>query len=103
MNTHWQLTATGIRRPADVPFTDHIEMAGHQLAAIVTYGVAQDGSIILTAAAPDRPTGNPLHSRFILDGTRITVDGTDVVCLRKSQGKLDLWSPHPVSVKEETL
>ena len=65
--------------------------------------VMQDGSIILTAAAPDRPTGNPLHSRFILDGTRITVDGTDVVCLRKSQGKLDLWSPHPVSVKEETL
>ena len=47
MTTHWQLTPSGIRRMADTPFTDHIEMAGHQLAAIVTYGVTAEGTLSL--------------------------------------------------------
>lgn len=87
MNTHWQLTATGIRRPADVPFTDHIEMAGHQLAAIVTYGVAQDGTLTLhrelcypSLRTLPRDTFGTLHAFhpeedrhvFTLDGTPVT-------------------------------
>lgn len=63
--------------------------------------VMQDGSIILTTSAPDKPTGNPLYSRFKTNNALITVEGTDVVCLRKEGGELTVWSPHPVSIKEE--
>ena len=65
--------------------------------------VMQDGSMILTASAPDKPTGNPLHSRFVHEDTCITVDGTDVVCLRKENNAWNVWSPHPVHIKEDEL
>ena len=48
MTTHWQRTPSGIRRRADSPFQDHIEMAGHQLSAIVTYGVTPEGTLCLS-------------------------------------------------------
>ena len=47
MKTYWEQTANGIRRRADAPFVDHVEMAGHQLAAIVTYGKGEDGTLRL--------------------------------------------------------
>ena len=65
--------------------------------------VMQNGSIILTASAPDKPVGNPLHSQFVLDKTRMTVDGTDVVCLRKEDNKWNIWSPHKVYIREDKL
>ena len=55
------------------------------------------------ASAPDMPVGNKLHSQFILDDTQITVDGTDVVCLRKDNQQLQYWSPHEVCIKEERV
>lgn len=48
MTNNWQLTPSGIQRKADMPFTDHIEMAGHQLASIVTYGVTEQGTLTLS-------------------------------------------------------
>ncbi len=48
MNTQWHLTPSGIRRIAETPFVDHIEMAGHQLAAIVTYGFTAEGTLSLS-------------------------------------------------------
>ena len=47
METYWEQTDNGIRRRADAPFGDHVEMAGHQLAAIVTYGKHEDGTLQL--------------------------------------------------------
>ncbi|MDD4107088.1 MAG: hypothetical protein PHH93_00020 [Prolixibacteraceae bacterium] len=65
--------------------------------------VMQDGSIIITASAPDKPTGNLLHSQFELNDSIITVDGIDVVCLRKEHGKITVWSPHPFCIKDNKL
>lgn len=65
--------------------------------------VMQDGTVILTAPAPDRPTGNPLESRFRMDGKTITVKGTDVVCLRRENGRLRVWSNDPVTITEEII
>ncbi len=48
MTTYWQLTETGIRREGNAPFTEHIEMAGHKLAAIITYGVTEEGGLLLS-------------------------------------------------------
>lgn len=44
----WILEHNAVRRTADSPFTDTIEMAGHQAAAIVTYGVDEDGRLLLS-------------------------------------------------------
>ena len=63
----------------------------------------QDGSIVLTASAPDKPVGNALHSQFVLNHKRITIDGTDVVCLREENGQLSYWSPYPVQIKEDAV
>jgi len=48
MNMYWTLEENGIRRAAGAPFTDHIEMAGRKLAAIVTYGTDDQGKLILS-------------------------------------------------------
>ncbi len=47
MEIDWGQTGNGIRRRADAPFGDHVEMAGHQLVAIVTYGKYEDGILHL--------------------------------------------------------
>ncbi len=65
--------------------------------------IMQDGSIVMTASAPERPVGNSLHSSFTCDGTRFTVDGTDVVCLRGEGADRQIWSPYPYSVREEKI
>lgn len=63
--------------------------------------VMQDGTVVLTAAAPDKPIGNPLHSRFVLEGKTVTITGTDVVCLRRDKDQLIVWSNDPVDIEEE--
>ncbi len=47
MNMFWTLEEKGIRRAVNVPFSDHIEMAGSKLAAIVTYGADEQGKLTL--------------------------------------------------------
>ena len=64
--------------------------------------VMQDGAIVLTAPAPDKPVGNRLFSRFTYQGRRITVSGADVVCLRLTEGGgFTYWSPEPAAVTVE--
>lgn len=97
----------------DSPFFAYRPEIGDITALLTEWGVRtnrvpsgcvmQDGSIILTASAPDKPVGNPLHSQFVLDKTRMTVDGTDVVCLRKEDNKWNIWSPHKVYIREDKL
>lgn len=48
MTPLWTLEGNAIRRGADTPFADSIEMAGHETAAIVTYGVDADGRLRLS-------------------------------------------------------
>ena len=47
MNMYWTLEEKGICRTASAPFSDHIEMAGSKLAAIVTYGMNEQGELTL--------------------------------------------------------
>lgn len=48
MSMFWSLEEKGIRRAANQRFTDHIEMAGSKLAAIVTYGTDENGVLTLS-------------------------------------------------------
>lgn len=48
MDMFWSLEEKGIRRAANAPFSDHIEMAGRKLAAIVTYGIDELGKLTLS-------------------------------------------------------
>ena len=48
MDMFWTLEDKGIRRAAGAPFSDHIEMAGSKLAAIVTYGIDEQGELTLS-------------------------------------------------------
>lgn len=64
--------------------------------------IMQDGTVILTAPAPDKPVGNAFSSRFTYRGRRLTVSGTDVVALRLGEdGTPVWWSPEPAVVQIE--
>lgn len=54
----------------------------------------QDGSLILTAPAPDKPTGNIFESTFRHQNHLYKIIAEDVVCIRfNSEGIDDIWSP----------
>lgn len=62
--------------------------------------IMQDGTVILTAPAPDRPTGNAFASRFLYRGRRITVSGSDVAALRLDEnGAPVYWPPETTAVQ----
>ena len=90
-------------RPEIGDLTAYLSRWGIRTNRVPSGCVMQDGSVVITASAPDMPVGNKLHSQFILDDTQITVDGTDVVCLRKDNQQLQYWSPHEVCIKEERV
>ena len=87
-------------RPEIGDITALLEEWGIQTNRVPCGCIMQDGTVVLTCSSPDKPTGNPLHSRFVLNGKSITVDGTDVVCLRMENGDLKYWSNDPVTVRE---
>lgn len=87
IDAQWQLTENGIRRDGKTSFTEHIEMAGHKLAAIVTYGKTETGDLLLSRElcypqlrVIPRDTHATLHTyhpdnhtpTFTIDGVPIT-------------------------------
>lgn len=90
-------------RPEIGDLTAYLTRWGIRTNRVPSGCVMQDGSVVITASAPDKPVGNKLHSQFVLDDTQITIDGMDVVCLRKDKQQLEYWSPHAVCIKEERI
>lgn len=74
MTPLWELEHNAVRRAADKPFTDTMEMAGHLTAAIVTYGVAENGGPAAVQRAVLSPAAN--HSaRYLRHPARLSRGG----------------------------
>ncbi|MBQ9951645.1 MAG: hypothetical protein IJO98_05860 [Clostridia bacterium] len=85
MKTIWTMEEKGIFRSADSAFTDRIEMAGRHIAAIVTYGVDENGRPILSRELcyprlrlRPRNTHATLHAHHKTETQEILLDGQPV-------------------------